>query len=111
MLNFSLIGYVELGFLKTYPYPCPRHLTDRKNLNAVVALASAGNQIKLNWAGKLGLGPEISESLDGVSVSTSFAQSRLVSVSTSIDFPSLDEYRSRHPRNFSVSMSLGLDIQ
>ena len=52
----------------------------------------------------------MSESLDGVSVSTSFAQSRLVSVSTSIDFPSLDESRSRHPRNLSVSMSLGLDI-
>ena len=54
---------------------------------------------------------EISKSLDGVSVSTSFAQSRVVSVSTSIKFPSLDESRSQHPRNFSVSMSLGLDIQ
>ena len=55
--------------------------------------------------------PEISESLDGVSVSTSFAQSRLVSVSTSIKFPGLDESRSRHLWNSSVSMSLGLDIQ
>ena len=58
MLNFSLLGYVEVGFLKRYPYPCQ---TDRlhtdTNLNAVVALASAGNQIKLDWAGKLGLGP------------------------------------------------------
>ena len=53
---------------------------------------------------------EMSESLDGVSVSTSFAQSRLVSVSTSEKFLSLDESRSRHPRNLSVSMSLGLDI-
>jgi len=51
-----------------------------------------------------------SESLDGVSVSTSLAQSRLVSVSTSSKFPSLDESRSRHPANFQVSMSLGLDI-
>ena len=60
MLNFSLLGYVEVGFLKRYPYPCPQthtHLTDYRNLNAVVALASAGNQIKLEWAGKLGLGP------------------------------------------------------
>ena len=32
-----------------------RH-TDRK-LNAIVALARAGNQIKLDWAGKLGVGP------------------------------------------------------
>ena len=56
---------------------------------------------------------EISESLDGVSVSDSisFAQSQLVSVSTSIKFPSLEESHSRHPRNFSVSMSLSLDIQ
>ena len=53
MLNFSLLGYVEVGFLKRYPYPCQ---TDTTNLNAVVALAQAGNQIKLNLAGKLGLG-------------------------------------------------------
>ena len=56
-------------------------------------------------------GAEINESLDGVSVSTSFVQSRLVSVSTSSKFPSLNEFRSRHPPNFQVSMSLGLDIQ
>ena len=59
MLNFSLLGYVEVGFLKRYPYPCQTHtlhLADT-NLNAVVALASAGNQTKLDWAGKLGLGP------------------------------------------------------
>ena len=57
MLNFSLLGYVEVGFLKRYPYPCqtPYRQTDT-NLNAVVALAPAGNQIKLDWAGKLGLG-------------------------------------------------------
>ena len=30
--------------------------TPDTNLNAVVALATAGNQIKLDWAGKLGLG-------------------------------------------------------
>ena len=40
-------------------------------------------------------GPEISESLDGVSVSTSFAQSRLVSVLTSIE-----------TQKFSVSVSM-----
>ena len=28
--------------------------TDTQNLNAVVALASAGNQIKFDWAGMLG---------------------------------------------------------
>ena len=53
MLNFSLLGCVEVGFLKRYPYPWH---TDYTNLNAVVALAPAGNQIKLDWAGKLGLG-------------------------------------------------------
>ena len=35
----------------------PLSLSDYRNLNAVVALASAGNQMKLDWAGKLGLGP------------------------------------------------------
>ena len=54
---------------------------------------------------------EISKSLDGVSVSTSFAQSRVVSVSTSIKFPSFNRSQSRHPRNVPVSMSLGLNIQ
>ena len=39
MLNFSLLGYVEVVFLKRYPYPCQTHT----NLNAVVALAQAGN--------------------------------------------------------------------
>ena len=52
---------------------------------------------------------EISETLDEVSVSTTFVQSRLVSVSTTTEFPSLDESRSRQPQNFPVSMSLGLD--
>ena len=52
MLNFNLLGYVEVGFLKRYPYPCPA-----RNINAVVALAQAGNQIKLDWAGKLGQWP------------------------------------------------------
>ena len=58
MLNFSLLGYVEVGFLKRYlilVYHTDTH-TDRY-LNAVVALAPAGNQIKLDLAGKLGLGP------------------------------------------------------
>ena len=54
MLNFSLLGYVEVGFLKRYPYSC--QTPDRLNLNAVVALAPAGNQIKSECAGKLGLG-------------------------------------------------------
>ena len=30
--------------------------TDRSNLDEVVALAPAGNQIKFDWAGKLELG-------------------------------------------------------
>ena len=65
-----------------------------------------------------------SETLDKVSVSTTFCRSRLVSVSistksegsrwvsvsTTTKFQSLDESRSRHPQNFKVSMSLGLDI-
>ena len=77
---------------------------------------------------------DINKNCCRVSVSTSFAQSRLVSVLTSIKFPSfcesksrhprnflvsvstskkflsLDEFRSWHPRNFKVSMGLGLDI-
>ena len=41
-------------FLELVPYPC--QTPDRLNLNAVVALAPAGNQIKSECAGKLGLG-------------------------------------------------------
>ena len=37
------------------------------------------------------------------------SQSRWVSVSTTTKFPSLDESPSRQPQNFPVSMSLGLD--
>ena len=53
MLNLSLLGYVEVGFLKRYPYPCHTDRQTDRYLNAVVALAQAGNQIKLNLAGKL----------------------------------------------------------
>ena len=51
-----------------------------------------------------------SETLDKVSVSTTFTQSRLVSVSTSSKFLGLEESRSRHISKFMVSKSLGLDI-
>ena len=44
-------------------------------------------------------------------VLTSFAQSQLVLVMTSIKFPRVDESQSRHPINFSVLMSLSLDIK
>ena len=54
--------------------------------------------------------PEINETLNKVSVSTSFAQSRLVSVSTTMIFLSLNKSRSRHLCIFPVSMSLSLDI-
>jgi hypothetical protein len=52
----------------------------------------------------------ISETLDKVSVSKTFAQSRLVSVSTSSKFLGLEESRSGHISKFMVSKSLGLDI-
>ena len=79
---------------------------------------------------------EIRETLEEVLVSTTFVQSRLVSVSKTTEIPSLDESRSRHhrisqsrwvsvstatefpsldesrsqqPQKFPVSMSLGLD--
>ena len=59
MLNFSLLAYIEVGFFEKVPYLSPqtdtRHQTDT-NLNAVVALAPAGDKIKFDWAGKLGLG-------------------------------------------------------
>ena len=55
MLSFSLLSYVEVGFLKgTISLSTQKEHT---NLNAVVALALAGNQIKFNWADELGLGP------------------------------------------------------
>ena len=56
MLNFSLLGYVEVGFLNRYPYPCPQTTYRHKSKwsSSLLALAPAGNQIKLDWAGKLG---------------------------------------------------------
>ena len=53
---------------------------------------------------------EISETLEKVSVSTTFAQSRLVSVSTSFKILGLKESRSLQPSKLLVSRSLGLDI-
>ena len=53
--------------------------------------------------------PVISETLKKVSVSTAFAQSRVVSVSTSFKFLGLKEYQSRHLSKLPVSKSLGLD--
>ena len=55
LLNFSLLGYLEVGFWRRYLILVPRHTPDT-NLNTVVALAPAGNQIKFDLAGKLGLG-------------------------------------------------------
>ena len=52
---------------------------------------------------------ENSETLVKVSVSTTFVQSRSVSVSTTPKFSSLDESRSRQLENFQVSTGLGLD--
>ena len=56
------------------------------------------------------LGTEISETLEKVSVSTTFAQSRPVSVSTPFEFLGLEESRSRQLSKYPVSKSLGLDI-
>ena len=50
-----------------------------------------------------------SETLEKVSVSTTFAQSRWASVSTTSIFLSLDESRSRQLKKIRVSMGLGLD--
>ena len=55
MLNFSLLGYVEVGFLKRYLIFVPIQ-TDTRNLNAVVAFAPAGNQIKFDWLTSCDLG-------------------------------------------------------
>ena len=86
-----------------YEAPCAGELREWDQENGRTSSGSG--------PGHAGSGPEISKIFDGVTVSTSFAQSRLVMVSTSIAFPSLHWSRSRHPRIFSVSMSLGLDIQ
>ena len=64
--------------------------------------------LNLNFHGP-GLTPEISEILEKVSVSTTFAQSRPVSVSTPFKFHGLKESRSRQLSKYPVSKSLGLD--
>ena len=51
---------------------------------------------------------EISGSIDGVSISTSFVQFWLVSVLTSNKFSSLDESRPRHPRKDLYQVLLGV---
>ena len=53
---------------------------------------------------------ENSETLEKVSVSTTFAQSWPVSVSTPFEFLGLEESRSRQLSKYPVSKSLGLDI-
>ena len=53
--------------------------------------------------------PVINGTLDEVSVSTTFVQSRRVSVLTTTEIPSLTESRSLQPQNFPVLMSLSLD--
>ena len=57
---------------------------NRENLD----IKGANGENSCNW---------ISETLDEVSVSTTFVQSRLVSVSTTTEIPSLDESRSWQP--------------
>ena len=54
---------------------------------------------------------EISESVDGVLVTASFARSQLVLVSTSSKLPSLHESQFQNLIHFPVSMSLSLNIQ
>ena len=54
--------------------------------------------------------PVIKETLDKVWVSKTFAQSRLVSVSTPSKLLSLEKSWSRHLSKFPVSKSLGLNI-
>ena len=54
-------------------------------------------------------GTGISETLEKVSVSTNFAQSRLVSVSTFLKIIGFDEPWSRQLSKLLVSISLGLD--
>ena len=52
----------------------------------------------------------VSETLDKVSVLTTFAQSRLVSVLTSSKLLGLEEFWSRHLSKYLVSESLGLNL-
>ena len=58
---------------------------------------------------QVGAEPEISETLRRVAFSTTFVQSRPVSVSTTFNFLSFEESQSRKPLYFIVSKSLGLD--
>ena len=55
------------------------------------------------------MAPGVSETLEKVSVSTTFAQSWLVSVSTTTYLLSLEESQSRQLRVYGVSESLSLD--
>ena len=57
MPNCSLLGHVELGFLKRYltPVHTDGRQTDRSNINAAAAVALA--QLVIKWVGKLELGP------------------------------------------------------
>ena len=54
--KFQLARLCRSWIFEKVPYPCHTDTQTHTYLNAVVALAPAGNQIKLDLAGKLGLG-------------------------------------------------------
>ena len=55
MLNFSLLGYVEVGFLKRYPYPCPQTDTlqtdtlQKSKCSSSLGPSWESNQARFGW--------------------------------------------------------------
>ena len=48
MLNFSLLGYVEVVFLKRYPYPCQTD-THKSKCSSSLGLSWESNEARLGW--------------------------------------------------------------
>ena len=69
MLNFSLLGYVEVGFLKRYPYPCQTDTlqTDRHKSKCSSSLGPSweSNQARFGW--QVGAKARLTDSLRGPS--------------------------------------------
>ena len=49
MLNFSLLGYVEVGFLKRYPYPCQTDYRHKSKCSSSLGLSWESNEARLGW--------------------------------------------------------------
>ena len=114
VLNTCVVKHKLRMLLTKTPVWVQRHLwmiqtgVNLRKLGMRIGVIERSKQLSLNRIFDPST-PENSESLVKVSVSTTFVQSRSVSVSTTTKLSSLDWSRYRQPWKIPVSKSLGLD--